>query len=214
MSLKNNPEPGADDGSGEPDVSATELRDFFIDEERLGVSDISQAFEISEETSEALLEQLSQSGIVQKHPRRKSRGGNFWTLEYPHLRVRSSKEVANESPLAYKAHLDGEPRDEEVTIEDVLELLADFEDNHANLSTTQAATKLQITPRHARDLLDELTDRGVAGRREVEPPHSMGNSANMYWLSDSYSVDDVEQLLYDPEPEPDAVDQLNDALDD
>lgn len=131
--MQNNPESEADDGSEEPDVSATELRDFFLDEdEPLGVSDISQEFGIEDETSEALLDQLAQSGIGRKHPRRDSNGGSFWTREYPQLRVRSETELANESPLAYKAHLDGEPRDEEVSIEDVLSVLADYEDRSGN----------------------------------------------------------------------------------
>lgn len=215
MSLKNNPEPGADDGSEESDVSATEVRDFFLDEdEPLGVSDISREFEIEDETSEALLGQLVQSGILKKHPRRESNGGNFWSIEYPHLRVRSETELANESPLAYKAHLSGEPRDGEVSIEDVLSVLADYEDRSSELSTTQLAVKLQVTPRRARDLLDELVARDVAERREVEPVAPGAGAANMYWLSDEYSQRDVEQLLGDPEPEIDAVDQLNDAIND
>lgn len=210
MSAKNTPEPDTDDGSSEPDVSAEEVRDLFIDEERLDVSTIAEEFEIEEESHvEDLLDRLIQSGIIEKKGRSAVKGGTYWILKNPQLRVRSASEIANESPLAGKVNLSGDPRDEEVDIEDALDLLAQWEERRADLSTTRGAVKLQITARHARDLLDELVDRGVADRLEPD-----GGGANAYWLSDSFSADDVEQLLHDPDPEPAAVDQLDEAIND
>ena len=208
MSAKNNPEAGPDD-SEEPDVSAEDVRDLFLDEERLDVSTISEEFEIDEETAEEHLDRLVQSGIVEKNARSPVRGGTEWVLKNPQLRVRSADEVAGESPLSHKASLSGEPRDEEVSIEDVLGLLADYEDRIEELSTTKLATRLQITTRRSRDLLDSLADREIAEKQSPD-----GSGADEYWLSEKYTTDDVAELLGDPDPEPSPVDKLDKALSD
>lgn len=53
MSAKTNPEAGPEDGSEEPDVDTEDVRDFFLaEDEPLGVSDISEEFDISEETTQ------------------------------------------------------------------------------------------------------------------------------------------------------------------
>lgn len=74
--------------------------------------------------------------------------------------------------------------------------------------------KLQITPRFARDLLDDLVERDVADRREVELVAPGAGAANMYWFSDEYTAADVEALLGSPEPEINPTDKLNDAISD
>lgn len=73
---------------------------------------------------------MVQSGVVEKNARNPIRGGDEWVLK------------KDESPLSHRVNLNGEPRDEEVNIGDVLALLARWEERAADLTTTRIAVVL------------------------------------------------------------------------